>query len=256
MARIRSVHPGLWTDEAFVSLSCAARLFLIGLWTECDDDGCFAWKPLQLKMRLAPADNIDPVATLAEIEAIGAVKRFAFDDCAIGVVRNFRRFQKPEKPRPGMSRTDEMRAFAALDTNTHPGSGKPSPTVGGDSPTAPRPLPDHSGKVRADGGEGKGEEGKGGESARAARRAPERGSRIPPDFIPAPPTDTALAIAQRIGRERYERETARFKDHWSAASGASSIKRDWNAAFRLWLSRAEEYGPSNARGSPSGVNLC
>ena len=112
------------------------------------------------------------------------------------------------------------------------------------------------GDAKSDGLDTETEQNRGEESARAARRAPERGSRIPPDFIPAPPTDTALAIAQRIGRERYERETARFKDHWSAASGASSIKRDWNAAFRLWLSRAEEYGPSNARGSPSGVNLC
>lgn len=42
MSRIRSIHPGLWTDEAFVSLSPMARLFLMGLWNECDDMGSFA----------------------------------------------------------------------------------------------------------------------------------------------------------------------------------------------------------------------
>ena len=47
MARIRSVHPGLWTDEAFVSVSMTARLLAIGLWNQCDDQGAFEWKPIQ-----------------------------------------------------------------------------------------------------------------------------------------------------------------------------------------------------------------
>jgi hypothetical protein len=33
MPRIRSVHPGLFTDEAFVTVSMAARVLLIGVWT-------------------------------------------------------------------------------------------------------------------------------------------------------------------------------------------------------------------------------
>lgn len=32
MARIRSVHPGLYTDEAFMTLSMAARVLIVGLW--------------------------------------------------------------------------------------------------------------------------------------------------------------------------------------------------------------------------------
>ncbi len=41
MARIRSIHPGLFTDEAFMALSLLARVVLPGLWTECDDQGVF-----------------------------------------------------------------------------------------------------------------------------------------------------------------------------------------------------------------------
>jgi hypothetical protein len=48
MSRIRSVHPGLWTDEAFVELSFPARMLLMGIWTECDDGGAFVWRPLTL----------------------------------------------------------------------------------------------------------------------------------------------------------------------------------------------------------------
>jgi hypothetical protein len=54
MARIRSVHPGLFTDEAFVQLSPSAQIFWIGLLTESDDHGVFEWKPVTLKMRLLP----------------------------------------------------------------------------------------------------------------------------------------------------------------------------------------------------------
>jgi hypothetical protein len=52
MARIRSVHPSLFTDEAWVSCSPLARVLYIGLLTDADDQGLFEWKPIQIKMRL------------------------------------------------------------------------------------------------------------------------------------------------------------------------------------------------------------
>ena len=64
MARIRSVHPGLFTDESFMSASPLARIVMIGVWTEADDNGVFEWKPLTLKARLLPADNADMAAIL------------------------------------------------------------------------------------------------------------------------------------------------------------------------------------------------
>ena len=41
MARIRSVHPGLFTDEAFMGASSDARILMIGLWCQAWDDGVF-----------------------------------------------------------------------------------------------------------------------------------------------------------------------------------------------------------------------
>src|SRR4051812_4834187 len=99
MARIRSVHPGIFTDEAWVSCSQAARLLVIGLWTECDDQGVFEWKPLQLKMRLFAADNADVGAMLAECAENGIARRFERDGKAYGAVRNFCRYQRPRKPK-------------------------------------------------------------------------------------------------------------------------------------------------------------
>lgn len=99
MARIRSVHPGLFTDEAFASLSFASRIFLIGIWTECDDRGAFEWKPVGLKMRVLAADKVDVEPLLEELSKANIIKKFLHGGRQYGVVRNFCRFQRPKKPK-------------------------------------------------------------------------------------------------------------------------------------------------------------
>lgn len=98
MSRIRSIHPGIWTDEDFVELSMPARLFLIGLWGEADDYGVFEWKPLRLKMRLAPIDDIDAAALLSEIARKKQIVPIMRGDKHYGVIKNFRKFQRPKNP--------------------------------------------------------------------------------------------------------------------------------------------------------------
>ena len=96
MARIRSVHPGLFTDEAFMTASPLARLLIIGIWCEAHDDGVFEWKPLTLKVRLMPADSVEVAPLLAELEALGFVRRFQAGGRPYGVVRNFQKYQRPK----------------------------------------------------------------------------------------------------------------------------------------------------------------
>lgn len=98
MSRIRSVHPGLWTDEAFVCLSDAAQIFFIGLWTECDDQGAFEWKPIQLRLKLRGNrdGSVEPI--LAELQAANCILRYEYQGRKYGLVRNFQRFQRPKKP--------------------------------------------------------------------------------------------------------------------------------------------------------------
>lgn len=114
MSRIRSIHPGLWTDEAFVELSPLARLLFIGMWNECDDKGTFAWSPLKLKMRVLPADNADPVALLAEIEAQGLIRRYQFCEKPFGAVRNFCKHQRPKKPNDIHPASADILLFAGM----------------------------------------------------------------------------------------------------------------------------------------------
>lgn len=149
MSRIRSIHPGLWTDEDFVSLSAFARLLFIGLWNECDDKGIFEWKPLTLKMRVMPADNADVATLLAEIEAIGAIRKYEVDGKAYGAVRNFCKFQRPKKPNDIHPITPEMRVFVGIGSEP---LGNQSGTGGGIAPQ----MEDGGGREGGKGKESKG----------------------------------------------------------------------------------------------------
>jgi hypothetical protein len=127
VSRIRSVHPGLFTDEAFVSLSPLARIFLIGLWTECDDCGLFEWSPLKLKMRILPADNADGLSLLAEIEAAGVIMRYEVNGKAYGAVRNFCQFQRPKKPNSPHPKTELVANFINLNAREVRDGSEPVP---------------------------------------------------------------------------------------------------------------------------------
>lgn len=114
MSRIRSIHPGLWTDEQFVSLSAYARLLFMGIWNECDDKGTFPWSPLQMKMRVLPADNVDAAALMAELEAADCIRAYEIEGKKFGAVRNFGKFQRPKSPNDVHPATAEILAFAGF----------------------------------------------------------------------------------------------------------------------------------------------
>ena len=50
------------------------------------------------------------------------------------------------------------------------------------------------------------------------------------------------------------REFSRFRDHWSAASGANARKHDWDAAWRNWCRKSADMRPLITRG-PSGAGV-
>lgn len=118
MSRIRSVHPGFFTDENLVSASMSARLLFIGLGVEADDKGIFEWKPLTIKMRIFPADHVMVEELLAELENVGAVRQYQLDGRKYGAIRNFRKFQKPKTPNDIYPATPEILAFVGLTSET------------------------------------------------------------------------------------------------------------------------------------------
>ena len=114
MARIRSIHPGFFTDEAMVTLSPQAQVFLFGIWTQCDDQGVFEWKPITLKMRVLPAANVDVSTLLSELESADAIKKVERGGAQYGLVRNFRKYQRPKSPNAIHPMCPEWRNYVGL----------------------------------------------------------------------------------------------------------------------------------------------
>lgn len=125
MSRIRSVHPGFFTDEDLVSCSTTARLMFIGLGIEADDKGIFEWKPLTIKMRIFPADHVMVEELLAELVNAGAIKQYAIDGRSYGAIRNFRKFQKPKTPNDIHPATALILEFVGLPSEPKPTDPEP-----------------------------------------------------------------------------------------------------------------------------------
>lgn len=69
--------------------------------------------------------------------------------------------------------------------------------------------------------------------------AQKRGSRLPSEWTPAE-RDIAWQREQTINDLFARKETEKFIDYWTAASGSTAVKRDWSAAWRNWMRNAVE----------------
>ena len=95
-------------------MSPHARLLTLAVRNEADDQGVFEWKPVTLKMRLMPNDNVDVAALLGEMEANNQVLRFEHAGRHYGAIRNFRRYQRPKKPNSVHFLPEELRTYVGL----------------------------------------------------------------------------------------------------------------------------------------------
>lgn len=194
MARIRSIHPEFFTDDAVMEMTPWCQLMLIGIWTQCDDAGVFEWKPVVIKARVLPAADVKIADLMAEAVAAKAIERFDVNGIAYGVVRNFCRFQKPKKPTVKYPRTEAMEKLAGY---APPPVGNQFPTdyepVGDEWRTGDRPVPT-------------GEEGRGGEKevkAKSNQRSSAEAARAKEAFK-VDPADPALLIIEAFDQARVD----------------------------------------------------
>ncbi len=101
MPRIRSIKPEFWTDSKIVGLSPHARLLFVGAWNFADDFGCVPADPLQLKLRVLPADPVDAEALVDELIKQGLlVEMETADGVVFWHVTHWDRHQRVSKPSP------------------------------------------------------------------------------------------------------------------------------------------------------------
>lgn len=133
MARIRSVHPGFWTDETTMALTVEQPLgipLFLGLWNEADDQGVFEWKPLTLKARILPAAMCNVAELLDDLASRGAIMAYEVGGKKYGAIRNFRRFQKPKTPSAIHPLTPIAQAFVDGISESQPAQPDPFPQNG------------------------------------------------------------------------------------------------------------------------------
>lgn len=224
MGRIRSVHPGLFTDEAYMGLCLAAKAALPGLWTECDDAGVFEWKPIVLKARIFPADTVDMSSILADLEAANCVSKYDHEGKPYGVVRNFRKWQRPEKPKYRHPLPDQLRAYAGLPetdaappddkspTSTRPITSKGREQRGvsdNTKATSRQPVDDQSPKVFAE---------EGGRREEVGGKMEDEPS--PQDFRPA---SLQASLRARLSEDSLEFKLRQAADWWHEAPGLGNV---------------------------------
>ncbi len=112
MARIRSIHPGLFSDPEFADLTDAAQVFYLGLLTEADDQGVFEWKPTTLRIRLRPTKDGPVEGLLSELEAANKVVSYEIDGRKYGAIRKFTQWQRPKSPKSWHPIPDHFRSYA------------------------------------------------------------------------------------------------------------------------------------------------
>lgn len=234
MARIRSVHPSLFTDEAWVSCGPLARILYIGLWTDADDQGLFEWKPLQIKMRLLPGDAGDVPAMLAELEGVGLIRGYETGGKRFGAIADFRKFQRPQKPNAIHPLPENIAEYVGL------------------SPTDPKPVEDQydTSPVIAPQREEVGEEEEGKTEANASAVGSPEPMPTPDPWSKDPDFAKAWGSCTDAGRKRSSRKKA--WPEWRAAlkresgpalaaavaryvAGDEDAKRTGGPGFHTWL---------------------
>ena len=80
MPRGRVIYPGFWSDRNMVGLTPFARLFYIGLWNfALCDKGHIEDDPFELKLKILPADPVDPDELLQELMGRNRVVRITVE---------------------------------------------------------------------------------------------------------------------------------------------------------------------------------
>jgi hypothetical protein len=97
MARIRTVKPELFRHEALFEAEqktkLPLRLAFVGLFTACDREGRFKWKPRSLKLDVLPYDNIDFSHVLDALVLNGFIVKYEFDGEEFGCIPSWSRHQ-------------------------------------------------------------------------------------------------------------------------------------------------------------------
>lgn len=131
MARIRTIKPGFFLNEDLAKLPAITRLLFVGLWTICDREGKFEYRPLRIKATLFPYEEVDLAAHLVVLESTGFLQRYEANGVEIGLIPNFVKHQRPHHKEPPSDLPDPGNEKAPESSVLAPESSVPDQTIQG-----------------------------------------------------------------------------------------------------------------------------
>jgi len=160
MPRIRTIKPEFFCHEELFDLEqetgLPMRIAFAGLWTVCDREGRFKWRPRTIKAQVLPYDEVEFSRVLDALATRGFVVKYASDGCEFGYIPGFNRHQVinnreaasilPEPPEVPQN-TEDSRVDDACPTRAprvphackEEGKGKEGKGKEGEVATAPAP---------------------------------------------------------------------------------------------------------------------
>lgn len=97
MARIRTVKPEFFTHEdlfnAEVEEKLPLRVAFSGLWTVCDREGRFKWRPNTIKLAVLPFDEVDFSRVLDALASRGFIVKYVVEGENFGYVPSWEKHQ-------------------------------------------------------------------------------------------------------------------------------------------------------------------
>lgn len=153
MARIRTIKPEFFDDETIAALSFQARLAFIGLLQQADREGRLRDRPVRLKARMFPYDDLDIVTLLDELERHRFIRRYTVGGEAFIAIRTFTKHQQvnqretasvlpapPEAAEHSLAHAEHVHALGGREGNGREQEGKGT-EESAVTPSVPTPTP-------------------------------------------------------------------------------------------------------------------
>lgn len=117
MARIRTIKPEFWTDDALTECSVSARLLFIGTWNFADDYGNLDRSAKQIKARIFPLDSINCEPLIQELLAQKLLVEYEVEGKKYLHIQGFAKHQVINRPsKPGVPAFDQAHATLREDS--------------------------------------------------------------------------------------------------------------------------------------------
>ena len=288
MARIRTVKPDFFRHyelyQAEIRVEMPLRVAFAGLWTAADREGRFKWQPEVLKLDCLPFDVLNFVDVLDALWQEKFIGKYMVDGKAYGYIPSFKKHQvvnqreaRSTLPSPSNNKTHVHAHAENAGTDIGPSNaendenirkGDEPPKTGEKTPTHMRA---HAEKTAENGGsvvqeegnetertcthvhahgEGKGKEGK-------ERKKDPSGPKKEIQKIGL--NDLSVKMFEDFAKDKAPDvnillEIERFRDYWRSRGKRF---KDYPAAFRNWLRKAQEFhderkGKANSGADPPG----